>query len=39
MFRQAAAAKNEASSDPTKLGASFYDWTIQDSYESAYLTR
>jgi len=39
MLRQAAAAENEASSDPTKLGASFYDWTIQDSYESAYLSR
>lgn len=39
MFRQAAAAKNEASSDPTKLAANFYDWTIQDSYETAYLHR
>ena len=39
MFRQAAAAKNEASSDPTKLGANFYDWTIQDSYETAYVYR
>ena len=39
MFRQAADAENEASSDPTKLGASFYDWTIRDSYETAYPSR
>ena len=37
MFRQAADAENEASSDPTLLGASFYDWVIEDSYETLHL--
>ena len=39
IFRQAADAENEASSDPTLLGASFYDWVIEDSYETAHLSR
>ena len=30
IFREAADAENEASSDPTLLGASFYDWVIED---------
>ena len=39
MFRQAADAENEASSDPALLGASFYDWVIEDSYETPHLSR
>ncbi len=39
MFRQAADAKNEASSNPTLLSASFYDWFIEDSRETAQLSR
>ena len=39
MFRQAADAENEASSDPTLLGASFYDWVIEDSCETPHLSR
>lgn len=39
MFRQAADAENEASSDPELLGASFYDWVIEDSCETPHLSR
>ena len=39
MFRQAADAENEASSDPTLLGASFYDWVIEDICETPHLSR
>ena len=39
MFRQAADAENESSSDPTLLGASFYDWVIEDSCETPHLSR
>ena len=39
MFRQAEDAENEASSDPTLLGASFYDWVIEGSYETPHLSR
>ena len=39
MFRQAADAENEASSDPTLLGTSFYDWVIEDCCETAPLSR
>ena len=39
MFRQAADAENEASSDPALLGASFYDWVIEDSCETPHLSR
>ena len=39
MFSGAAEAEMEFADDPSKIGASFYDWMIKDCYAAAYLTR